>query len=54
MDLFVAAHEWRGAGKAKIIKLATVLPHAKRIQKIYKTRHTLLEFFSLQHYFTRH
>ena len=35
-----------------IIKLDTVIPDLKKIQKTFKSRDTLLEFCSNQHFFT--
>ena len=56
MDLLEAAHGWRGGGKKAplpktchtyltIMKLGTVIPCLKKIQKLYKPRGTLLEFY---------
>ena len=54
MGIFGAGHrsgEGRGAKMAKIcltypamMKLGTVIPYPKKIQKIYESRDTLLEF----------
>ena len=54
MGLFGAAHGWRGSKKTPLskichtyptlIKLSTVTPYLMKIQKIYKSRGTLLEF----------
>ena len=54
MDLFGGVHRW-GAKKAPLhkisqinptmMKLGTVAPYPKRIQKIYKSRETPLEFY---------
>ena len=57
MDFFGAAHGWSGEGAAKraplpkichtyptMMKLGTVIPYPKKIQKIYESRDTPLEF----------
>ena len=54
MDLFGATHGWERAQKGPlpknchthvaIIKLGTVIPYLKKIQKIYESCDTLLEF----------
>ena len=64
MGFFGAAHGW-GEGVAKrpslpkichtyptMMKLGTVIPYPKKIQKMYESRDTPLEFYSLQHFFT--
>ena len=62
MGLFGAAHEWWGTKRslAKIchtyptmVKLGTLIPYLKKIQKIYKSCDTPLEFCSHQYFFTR-
>ena len=57
MDFFWAAHGRRGGGGGQkdplpkichtyptIMKLGTVIPYLKKIQKLYESRDTLLEF----------
>ena len=53
MGLFGAAHGWRGekAGSPNthhayptMLKLATIIPYLKKIQKIYKERDTPIDF----------
>ena len=54
MSLFGAAHGWARCKKAPlskichtypaIMKLGTVIPYLKKIQKIYESRDTPLEF----------
>ena len=54
MDFFGAAHGWGKAKKAPLpkfchtyptmMKLGTVIPYPKKIQKIYESRDTPLEF----------
>ena len=53
MDLFEAAHEWEGKKAPlpkichthpKVMKLGTVIPYLKKIQKIDESRDTPLEF----------
>ena len=54
MDLFGAAHGWEGGQKGPlpeishtyptVMKLGTVIPYLKKIQKIYKPRETPLAF----------
>ena len=59
MGLFGAAHGW-GAKKPPricctyptVMKLDTVLPYLKKIQKIHKSRDTPLEFSRHQDFFT--
>ena len=56
MGLFGAAHGW-GDQKSchtypTIMKLSTVIPCLKKIQKIYELRDTCLEFCWHQHLFT--
>ena len=61
MGLFGAAHEWRKVAKRPLrkicptystkVKLGTVIPYLKKIEKIYKTRDMLLEF-CLHHHFS--
>ena len=66
MGFFGAAHGWGGGGSAKrfplpkichiyptMIKLDTVIPYLKKIQKMFESRDTLLEFCWQQHFFTR-
>ena len=62
MGIFGAAHGWGGATKtplpkichtySAIMKLGIVMPYLKKIQKIYESRDTPLEFFWHQHFFT--
>ena len=66
MGLFGAAHGWlggaRGSKKASlpkvfytypaIIKLSTIIPNLKKIQKTYKSRDTALKFSRHQYFFT--
>ena len=61
MDFFRAAHGWGGQKDPfpKIyhtnpaeMKLDTVIPYLKKIQKIYESRDTTLEFCWNQHFFT--
>ena len=54
MDIFGAAHGWKGGQKAPLpkiyhtyptmMKLGTVIPNLKTIQKIYESRDTPPEF----------
>ena len=54
MGIFRAAHAWGGAKKKplreichiypKIMKLDTVIPYIKKIQKVYESRDRPLEF----------
>ena len=54
MGFFGAAHGWGGGKKIPLpkichtyptaMKLDTVIPYPKKIQKIYESRDTLLEF----------
>ena len=55
MGFFGAAHGWGGGGKKgplpkichtfpAVMKLGTVIPYPKKIQKIYELRDTPLEF----------
>ena len=56
MGLFGAAHGWGGGGPKRppppkichtyptVMKLGTVIPYPKKIQKIYESRDTPLEF----------
>ena len=55
MGFFGAAHGWGGGGKKgplpkichtfpAVMKLGTVIPYPKKIQKIYESRDTPLEF----------
>ena len=51
MDIFGATHGWMGAILANIchtypttMKLGTVIPHLKKIQKLYESRDTPPEF----------
>ena len=54
MSFFAAAHRWVGRGGKPIpkichtdptmMKLGTVIPYPKKIQKIYESRNTPLEF----------
>ena len=56
MGLFRAAHKWGGGGVKKapfpkvcctypiMMKLGKIIAYIKKIQKIYKSRDTLLEF----------
>ena len=63
MGFFGAAHGW---GRPfwtplpkichtypTIMKLGTVIPYLRKIQKMYKSRDTSLEFCWHQHFFTR-
>ena len=50
MGLFGAAHGWEGSKRPKIchtypkiMKLGTVIPYLKKIQKIHESRDTLLD-----------
>ena len=62
MGIFGAAHGWGGDTKtplpkichtySAIMKLGIVMPYLKKIQKIYESRDTPLEFFWHQHFFT--
>ena len=62
MGLFGAAHGWGEGKKAPLpktchiylamIKLGTVIPYLKKIQKIYESLDTPLEFCRRQHLFT--
>ena len=58
MDIFSATHGWMGAILANIchtypttMKLGTVIPHLKKIQKLYESRDTPPEFCWHQHLF---
>ena len=62
MSLFGAAHGWWGEGGKKaplpkichthpaMMKLGTLIPNLKKIQKLYKSRDTLLDFCWHQHF----
>ena len=62
IGFFGAAHGW-GSKKPSLpkichthptmMKLRTVIPYSKKIQKIYESRGTPLEFCWHQHFFTR-
>ena len=62
MGFFGAVHGWSGAFLPPIpkichtyptmIKRGTVIPYLRKIQKIYKSCHTSLEFCWHQHFFT--
>ena len=63
MGFFKAAHGWKvGAKKVPLpkiyhtyptmMKLGTVIPYANKIQKIYESSDTPLEFCWHQHFFT--
>ena len=62
MGLFEVAHGWGEIKKAPLpkicpsystmIKLGTVIPYLKKIQKIYKSLEKPLEFCLHQHFFT--
>ena len=63
MGFFGAAHGWGGVAKRPpvpkichtyptMIKLGTVIPYPRKIQKIYKSRDTPLQFCWHQHFFT--
>ena len=65
MGIFESAHEWRGGGGAKsppvpkichtyptMIKLGTVIPYLKKIQKTYESRGAPSEVCQHQHFFT--
>ena len=63
MDLFGAAHGWCGEAKRpplpkichtypKMMKFGTVVPYLKKIQKLYESRDTPLEFCWHQNFFT--
>ena len=58
MDLFGAAHEWNcPLTKIKyayltMMKLGTAILYPKKIQEIFKSRDTPLEFCLYQHFFT--
>ena len=64
MGLFGAAHGWEGGGGGRrllpkichtyptMMKLGTLILYLKKIQKIYKSHDTSLEFGCHQHFFT--
>ena len=62
MGFFRTAHGWRGAKRPPLpkiwptypamMKLGTVIPYPNKIQKIYESRGTILEFCWHQHFFT--
>ena len=62
MGFFGAAHGWGGAFLAPLpkiphtyptmMKLDTVIPYLRKIQKVYKSRGTSLEFCLHQHFFS--
>ena len=62
MDLFGAAHGWRGLKRPSLsktchtyltlMKLGTVIPYLKKTQKIHKLRDTPLQFCWHHHFFT--
>ena len=62
MGFFRAAHGRRGAKRPPLpkiwptypamMKLGTVIPYPNKIQKIYESRGTILEFCWHQHFFT--
>ena len=61
--IFGAAHGWRWAKRPPlpkicdiyptIMKLGAVIPYLRKIQKVYQSRDTPLEFCWHQHFFTR-
>ena len=61
MGFFRAAHRWGGPKRPPslkpvthptMMKLGTIIPHPKKIQKIYASRDTSLEFYWHQHFFS--
>ena len=63
MGFFGAAHGWEGEARRPplpkichtypiMMKLGTVIPYLKKIQKLYESRDTPLEFCWHQHFFT--
>ena len=65
MGIFGTSHGWGGGGGQKghslpkichtyptMIKLGTVIPYLKKIQKIYESCDTSPEFWWHQHFFT--
>ena len=52
MGLFGAAHGW-GRGHPTMMKLSTIIPYPKNIQKIYESRNTLLSSTDISIFFTR-
>ena len=65
MGFFVAAHKWGQKGEGQkdplpkichtyptMMKLCTVIHYLKKIQKVYDSRDTPLEFWLHQHFFT--
>ena len=62
MDFFGAAHGWGAKRSAHpkichtyptMMKLSTIIPYLKKIQNIYESHDTPLEFCWHQHFFTR-
>ena len=62
MGIFRAAHRWRGPKMlplpkichthSTVMKLGTVIPYLKKIEKIYESRDAPLDFCLHQHFFT--
>ena len=62
MGFFGAAHGWGGGQKGPppkichayptMMKLGTVIPYLKKIQKLYESRDTSLDFCLHQYFFT--
>ena len=55
MGFFGAAHGWGGPFRhayPTIMKLCTVIPYLRKIQKMYKSRGTFLDSCRHQHFFT--
>ena len=61
MGFFGAAHGWRGGGLfghtyrhtyPTIMKLGTVMPYLRKIQRMYKSHDTFLDSYRHQHFFT--
>ena len=63
MGLFGAAHGWGGGGGGgraqkpgppypTIMKLGTVIPYTKKMQRMHKLRDTFLSFCCHQYFFT--
>ena len=62
MGIFGAAHGWRGRKMpplpkichthSTVMKLGTVIPYLKKIEKIYESRDAPLDFCLHQHFFT--
>ena len=53
ISLFGASHRWREGNHISYNdELSTIIPYLKKIQKIYESCYTYLEFYWYQHFFS--